>query len=245
MFGLHQLELTALVALRLAMKHKDPYHEHYDDLPGQGLNSQKTKEMTSFADNSAKSPDQSSDDADTAYQAILNRMMSLVFDHDLTNLSHCQTDEDLMDACNVLLQNRECDILFACNLNLTGFTSADIFKLLARSSSSLNVDLLNEVLTQALDILLTVPELTRDFFTNFESLPLMLSAAMFVLTKMNMRGAVTRIVSFAQEMSLGIDMYVVSQGMQRIKELTRESTYRQLMWSAGWSVETTSAEEPD
>lgn len=153
----HQLELTALVALRLAMKHKDPYLEHFLELPSQGNNRSQSEGQSLIAENSAQSQSQNTDEADSGYQVVLDKMMSLVFDHNLTNLSDCRSNEDLMDQCNLLLQTREYDVLMACSLNLTGFTSADVAKLLARAAPSMTIDQLKEVMPKATEILFSKP----------------------------------------------------------------------------------------
>lgn len=128
-----------------------------------------------------------------------------------------------MDELNKLLQAREREILLACDYNLASFTGADVIKLLARATPIMEIELLKEVMQQALDILFTVPELAQDLLTKFDDLTLILAAVMFVLAKNDMSETVQSLIHLIESLNLDIDMVTVHKYVEDIQEMTRKS----------------------
>lgn len=128
-----------------------------------------------------------------------------------------------MDELNKLLQAREREILLASDYNLASFTGADVIKLLARATPIMEIELLKEVMQQALDILFTVPELAQDLLTKFDDLTLILAAVMFVLAKNDMSETVQSLIHLIESLNLDIDMVTVHKYVEDIQEMTRKS----------------------
>ena len=56
--------------------------------------------------------------------------MNVIFENGLADLSQCQSGEDVPNLISKVIQMREYEILLACGLNLTSFTSADVVKMI-------------------------------------------------------------------------------------------------------------------
>ena len=56
--------------------------------------------------------------------------MNVIFENGLADLSQCQSGDDVPNLISKVIQMREYEILLACGLNLTSFTSAYMVKII-------------------------------------------------------------------------------------------------------------------